>query len=124
MHVSSNPRVLIVDDEHIIADTLALILQQHGYDATAVYSGETAVEAARAQEPDIMISDVSMGAMNGIEAATRVSAILPRCRIILHTGQPLNSDRVYGAGDSARAFEVFNKPVHPRALLKLLDGCN
>src|SRR5450631_1393180 len=61
-------RLLIVDDEQVIADSLALILGQFGYETTAIYSGERAVEAASALTPDVVISDVAMGGMNGIEA--------------------------------------------------------
>jgi CheY-like chemotaxis protein len=45
-------RVLVVDDHHLIADTLALILTGHGFDATAVYSGEQAIEAASILNPE------------------------------------------------------------------------
>ena len=51
------PKVLVADDERVIADTLAIILNQSGFDATAVYNGEKAVEAARTLKPDMLISD-------------------------------------------------------------------
>jgi CheY-like chemotaxis protein len=73
-------RVLVVDDERVIADTLVLILSQKGFEATAAYSGEKAVEAATAFRPDILIMDVIMGGMNGIEASLQISAILPLCK--------------------------------------------
>src|ERR1035437_5471062 len=82
-----SPRVLIVDDECVIADSLALILNQNGFDATAVYSGEAAVETAVTFNPDVLISDVVMGEMNGIELALRVSVLLPGCRVILISGR-------------------------------------
>ena len=45
MDNKAKPRVLVVDDEHVIADTLAIILNQAGFDASAVYTGSEAVDA-------------------------------------------------------------------------------
>ena len=67
-------KVLVVDDERVIADTLAIILNQHGFDALAVYTGTGAVEQARSIQPDLIISDVIMPDMDGIEAAIQHSA--------------------------------------------------
>jgi CheY-like chemotaxis protein len=76
-------RVLVVDDESVIADTLMLILSQKGFEATAAYCGEKAVEAATAFKPDILIMDVFMereGARALAVAATYVAQGLPRRR--------------------------------------------
>src|SRR3569623_407437 len=51
------PKVLVVDDERVIADTLAMILNQSGFQATAVYSGEAALETASTYKPDMLIAD-------------------------------------------------------------------
>ncbi len=72
MHAGKKPRVLVVDDEQVIADTLAKILDLNGYDASAVYTGTAAVESARSLRPDLIISDVIMPDMNGIEAAISI----------------------------------------------------
>ena len=64
----SKPRVLVADDEQVIANTLAIILNQAGFEARAVYSGEKAIEALEEFQPDMLISDVIMTGMTGIEA--------------------------------------------------------
>src|SRR5260370_16440123 len=84
----TKPRVLVVDDERRIADTLVIILNQNGFDASAVYTGTDAVDRARSSRPDLVISDVIMPDMNGIEAAIQIRNILPACRILLFSGQP------------------------------------
>ena len=71
----SKPRVLVVDDERVIADTLAIILNQNGFDASAVYTGTAAVDRARETKPDLIISDVIMPDMNGIELLTRLGEV-------------------------------------------------
>ena len=68
------PKVLVVDDERVIADTLAMILNQSGFQARAVYSGENAVEMASSYEPDMLITDVIMADLNGIDAAIMIRA--------------------------------------------------
>jgi CheY-like chemotaxis protein len=114
------PKVLVADDERVIADTLAIILNQSGFEATAVYSGEKAVEAARALRPDMLISDVIMTDMNGIDAAIAIRAILPDCKILLFSGQAATADLLDRARVQGHEFEILAKPVHPQDLLARL----
>lgn len=117
-------RVLILDDEQIIANTLALILNRSGFEARAVYNGEAAIEAARELSPDVLISDVIMQGMTGIDAAIRISEIVPHCRVILFSGQAATSDLLERAQANGHRFELLVKPVHPRALLDRLNEIN
>ncbi len=125
MPTSSNrpkPKVLVVDDEHVIADTLAIILNQHGFDATPVYTGTQAVEQARSVRPDLVISDVIMPDMNGIEAAIHIRDFLPSCKILLFSGQAATADLLESARAQGHEFEILAKPVHPQDLLAKLRG--
>jgi DNA-binding NtrC family response regulator len=66
VNVSDNTyksRVLIVDDEQNIANTLAMVFKIKGHEALAVYNAESAVEAIETFEPDVVLSDVIMGKM-------------------------------------------------------------
>lgn len=120
MHASKKPRVLVVDDEHVIADTLAKILDLNGYDASAVYTGTAAVESARKLRPDLVISDVIMPDMNGIEAAISIRGFLPSCKILLFSGQAATADLLENARAHGHEFEILAKPVHPADLLAQL----
>lgn len=115
--------VLVVDDEEIIADTLALILGQHGFNATPVYSGETAMALARSTRPDLLISDVRMNGMSGIELAIEVNRALPNCRIVLISGsdQETIDGLLEDAGDDGRNLEILRKPLRPDDLLAHID---
>jgi DNA-binding response OmpR family regulator len=110
-------KVLVVDDERVIADTLVIILNQNGYQATAAYSGGAAVEQAQAGKPALVILDVVMPGMSGIEAAKRIRKLLPQCRILLFSGQPETTELLEHEG---QGFEVLAKPVHPAELLAKL----
>jgi CheY-like chemotaxis protein len=115
-------RVLIADDERMIANTLARILTSSGFEASAVYSGENAIEAARDLKPDVLITDVIMGGMTGIEAAIHIVGLLPNCRIILFSGQASTADLLECASAKGHRFEILSKPIHPRVLLDHLSA--
>jgi CheY-like chemotaxis protein len=116
------PKVLVVDDERVIADTLAIILNQNGFTAMPVYSGTGAIEKARAERPDLIITDVIMEDMNGIDAAISIRQFLPSCKILLFSGQAATADLLEKARARGHEFEILAKPVHPQDLLaKLRD---
>ena len=112
-------RVVVIDDENIVADTLVQILTMYGYDARAHYSGETALADAKEFRPEVVLSDVQMGEIDGIETANRLRAILPACRIVLFTASPLRAgilERIRQLG-----FEYLERPLHPREVLAILE---
>jgi CheY-like chemotaxis protein len=114
--------VLVVDDERVIADTLAVILNQSGFQAKAAYSGEEALDIASTFEPDMLITDVIMADLNGIDAAIRIRALLPRIKILLFSGQAATADLLEKARGRGYEFEILAKPVHPQDLLNKLRG--
>jgi CheY-like chemotaxis protein len=113
-------KVLIADDERVIADSLAMILNKAGYDARAVYSGEQALELAPSFEPDMLISDVIMADLNGIDTAIRIRTVLPGIKILLFSGQAATADLLEKARVQGYEFEILAKPVHPQDLLNRL----
>jgi len=116
----AKPRVLVADDEQVIANTLAIILNQAGFEARAVYSGEKALEALDDFQPDMLISDVIMTGMTGIEAAIQTRTKLPNCKILLFSGQAATADLLERARTQGHEFEILAKPVHPTDLLAKL----
>ena len=122
MHAPKRPKVLVVDDEQVIADTLAKILDINGYEASAVYSGLAAIDSARELRPDLIISDVIMQDMDGIEAAIHIREFLPSCKILLFSGQAATADLLENARAQGHEFEILAKPVHPSDLLAKLKS--
>ena len=119
---SARPKVLVADDEQVIANTLAIILNQAGFEARAVYSGEKALESLDDFQPDMLISDVIMTGMTGIEAAIATRNKLPSCKILLFSGQAATADLLEKARQEGHEFEILAKPVHPTDLLAKLRG--
>jgi CheY-like chemotaxis protein len=116
------PRVLVADDDSAIRSSLSMILKLSGYEVEAVSSGEEAIEAARRLTPDVLISDVMMGGINGIEAAIRILEFAPHCQAILCSGQACTTNRRAFAREQGRHFEIHTKPVPPQVLLERLSG--
>lgn len=108
-------RVLVIDDERLIADTLTQIFKLNGFDATPLYSGESALEWIESYRPDIVLSDIVMHKLDGVEAAARIRDLHPECRIILFSAAALsvaNRRRISNLG-----FEYLERPLHPKDLL-------
>ena len=122
--VPSKRRVLVVDDEEVIANTLAIILNQAGFEARAVFSGEQAVELLESFQPEMMITDVIMRGMTGIEAAIATRNKLPKCNILLFSGQAVTADLLQEARTRGHEFEILAKPIHPSDLLAKLRVSN
>jgi len=118
-------KILIVDDEPAIAESLSEILHAAGYEVATATSGELAVNQAVQFSPEVLLSDVLMPGMNGFDLALRVKEMLPDCRLLLFSGQA--STAQLAREESERftrmgyRFELLPKPLHPDALLKILE---
>ncbi len=111
------PRVLVVDDEAVIADTLAEILSLSGFPAIAAYDGNGALGAALLQPPEMLITDVVLPGMNGIELAITIKRVYPDCKILLFSGQATTADLLATARRDGHRFTLLNKPLAPQELL-------
>ena len=116
------PRVLVVDDEHLITDTICAILNQNGFDATGAYGGLDAIAAARKQSPDIVLSDVLMPRMSGVELGIQLRNEFSDIRIFLFSGQAATTEMIHRAESEGHYFELFPKPIHPDELISRLRG--
>ena len=113
-------RVLVADDEKVIADTLKLILSGAGYDVAVTYDGIAALEKAERWAPDVFLSDVFMPGLSGIDAAIEICRRLPNCRVLLVSGQASLQELRREIQSKCHRFEVLSKPVHPTELLARL----
>lgn len=114
------PRILVVDDERLIADTIVQILNRNGFIAEAAYSGSQAIELARLYCPELVLSDVMMPNVDGVEAAIEIRGHCPDTRIVLFSGQAATVEILARARDRGFNFELLPKPIHPTQLIKHL----
>ncbi|HEX5433007.1 MAG TPA: response regulator [Candidatus Angelobacter sp.] len=115
-------KVIVIDDEPVIADTLVDILNGEGYKAVATSDGASAIKWAPLIEPDVVISDVIMPGINGIETAKAILKAVPHCRIVLFSGQAASLDLLEKAREEGYLFEVLAKPINPDILLDTLGS--
>ncbi len=118
--VSPAPRILVVDDETLIADTIVLILNRNGFIAEAAYSGSEAIALAKRHCPELVLSDVMMPHVDGVEAAIQIREACPDTRIVLFSGQAATVEILARARDRGHEFELLPKPIHPTQLIKHL----
>lgn len=115
-------RVLVVDDEQLVAQTVAAILNANGFEAVEAFSGEEAMETARRVRPDIVLSDVLMPRMSGVDLGMRLRQELPETRVVLFSGQAATTELMRKAHDAGYTFELVPKPIHPEELVAKLKG--
>jgi CheY-like chemotaxis protein len=115
--VSPRSRIFVVDDEPVIASSLAAILQMNGFSARSFTCPLDALAAARSESPDLVISDVAMPGISGIDLAIQMRAQHPHCKILLFSGQAATLDLLEGARAQGYDFRLLQKPVLPSELL-------
>src|SRR5947209_6569224 len=111
------PRILVVDDNPVNVDILRTRLAVHGYEILTAADGEEALVVARAKQPDLILLDVMMPKMDGIQVCRelRADSSLPFMPIILVTAKTDSKDVV--AGLEAGGDEYLTKPVDQAALV-------
>ena len=108
---------MVVDDEPLVADTLSAILARAGFKTHTAYDGATALQLASEFTPHLLISDVAMPEMNGVELALTLVDEQPACKVLLFSGHATSADLV-NAMDAGHEFRLLNKPIHPTEMLK------
>jgi CheY-like chemotaxis protein len=117
MNEAVGKRILVVDDEECIADTLALILRSSGYEAGSVHDGRSALRECERWMPDLVISDVVMPELNGIDLAIAIRERYPACKILLISGLAASQELAEQAFRKGHSFEILAKPIRPIELL-------
>ena len=113
-------RILIVDDEPTIANTLSLILEREGYETMAVYGGEAAVLAAEVFNPDVLLTDLMMPGVDGLTVAALLRRRQPRTRVVLFTGYLHMRDALEHRSRYHPSYLLLGKPLHPTELIMAL----
>jgi CheY-like chemotaxis protein len=118
----SRSRILVVDDQKLIVDTIAEILEGAGFEVAVACDGWTALGLAASFHPDRLLSDVLMPGMNGVELAIAVRKMYPSVKILLFSGQAGISEVLEAAEQQGYKFELVPKPMHPRKLIERIKN--
>ena len=112
-------RVLIVDDERIVADSLCIIFQKCGYSVRVAYGASDGIACAREFSPELLLTDISMPGMSGLIMASLIARELPACRVLMLTGdyRALDEAGIVGRAIFSR-HSLLTKPIHPETLIR------
>jgi DNA-binding NtrC family response regulator len=115
-------RIFVVDDEEVISSTIAAILRLNGFEAIAFTEPLKALDACSSKAPDLLISDVVMPRLSGVQLAMYVQQGCPSCKVLLFSGQAAIRDPLGLARKQGYEFEIVAKPIAPTALLKKVEA--
>lgn len=112
-------RILIVDDDHEVADSLAFIVKRRGHLVTVVYDGESAVDLIADQGFDLAFLDLLLPGINGVECLLALRQRQPDLKAIMMTG--FAGEDLIKAALTEGAIDVLRKPVMPEDILARLS---
>jgi DNA-binding response OmpR family regulator len=107
-------RVLVVEDEESLAKVVASYLERDGHDVACVFDGPSAVEAARRQRPDVVVLDLGLPGLDGVEVCRQLRTFTD-CYVIMLTARSDEIDKLIGLGVGAD--DYLTKPFSPRELV-------
>ncbi len=113
-------KILLVDDEHEFITTLAERLELRGIAARVVFDGESALLAVAQDEPHVMVLDVLMPGIKGLEVLERVKRSNPRVQVLLLTGHGSTRDGIEGM--RLGAFDYMMKPLSIDTLIEKMES--
>jgi DNA-binding NtrC family response regulator len=116
--LETRPTVLIIDDESAIVDTLRILLKNEGFAAHVAFGGKQGIDQISAIRPDIIISDIRMPGIGGIDILNASKAQDPDCPVILMTAQASLQSAISAVNDGA--FHYVQKPFQNDALVAIV----
>ena len=112
-------KVLIVDDDHLVADTLTMIFERSGFAAEACYTADEGLISARRFRPDLLLCDICMPGRDGLSLVQEISHEMPSCQILVFTGSYARIPHVTACTDRlARPVGLITKPCPPDDLIR------
>ncbi len=113
------PKIMIVDDDQNFRRTLQSILENEGLDVILAEDGFQAIRMVSENQIDLVLLDIFMPGMNGIEALSKIKEIRPDCTVVMMTGYELEGFIQNALLEGAKA--CLNKPVSIQQILKIVD---
>jgi CheY-like chemotaxis protein len=116
-------RVLVIDDDHGVRDAFSMALEATRYEVVSASSGEDGLDLARMFEPDLILLDLKMPGMDGVETLRQLSRICPDTPVYIVTGfygeflEPLRSAQAEGL-----TFDLARKPLALDEIRTIVDG--
>ena len=117
---NSKRKVLIIDDDEFTLTMTQQLLQEEGYDIYSTADGPQGIAIFKQRRPDVVLLDIGLPSMNGLEVLRRIRSIDDSAKVIIITGHA--SDESAEVALLYGALEYIRKPVEPQSLLQLLKS--
>ena len=111
-------RILIVDDDPLVHRLLATVLEPHGWHIDSAYDGLAGWELARAQDYDLVLTDVHMPGLNGLDLLQRLHEVRPAAKVMVMTADSTPAHIIFAI--RSQAFSYFSKPFAPTAVAEMI----
>lgn len=121
--MEKKPRILIAEDFEENRTALTLILKYAGFDVIAVENGRQAIEAVRQEEPDLVLMDVTLPVIDGLQATREIRSEEKFERLPIIIVSAHDSDEIRRQAAEAGGSEYISKPFEIAELKKLIEGC-
>jgi CheY-like chemotaxis protein len=116
----SRPTIAVVDDDEAMVETLCDILELHGWNPIRAYNGEQAVSLLAERDVDVVIMDIRMPRMNGVDALREIKRRRPATNVVLFTASAAQD--LLARAEGYGAARILRKPVDARELLEVLSA--
>ena len=114
-------RILVLEDAELVRKTLILVLERHGYLVRGFATAKEALEDVPEFLPQVLICDINLPDMNGIQAALAFGQTAPECRVLLLSGDTSSGELLADAASRGYHFDVLPKPTAPSELLAHIE---
>jgi CheY-like chemotaxis protein len=112
-------RILVVDDDHLVADTLTLVLQANGFETGTAYSAAEGLANARHTPPGLLLCDISMPDQTGLQLIETITREQPNCRMMVLTAYSSNALHVQNKSEELNLpIKMLRKPCRPEELVR------
>jgi DNA-binding NtrC family response regulator len=114
--------IFVVGDEPVIVSTLAAMLKQSGFSVESFTNCSDALHSAMKAAPDLLITDVALSHLSGIDLAIQMKRQCPDCKILLFSGRASTAGLLEASRDQGHDFNLLTKPIYPSDLLQGIRG--
>jgi two-component system alkaline phosphatase synthesis response regulator PhoP len=121
--MNNKVKILIVDDEELILIAWKKELETEGYEVRTALNGEEAIDEAVKEKPDIVITDLIMPGMNGVEVCTKIKEMYPDTEVVFVSGHPAQTEKqIMNFISAGGRDEYLRKPLLDNEIKDVIKG--